>query len=402
MTIAIEDAAHPIDAAALMKLLPSHPRLLALGEPTHGEDVLLGVRNDLFRQLVEGEGVRTITIESDCMRALIVDDYVTAGIGSLDQVMSEGFSHGFGDCAANRDLVSWMRTYNESRPAPERVHFAGFDGPLEMAAAASPRQALNNLHAYLAASVDADLLACTAETLDALLGADDQWTNPAVMMDPTQSVGRTREAERLRLIADELADLLDTQMPTLIAASSRDEWNRARMYARTAAGLLRYHHAMADASPARMTRLLNGRASMMAANLLATVAERGPVLAFAHNSHLQRPKSTMRMGGPLLHWWSAGAIAQAHVGEQRYAFVATALGTIRRRGVDAPPADTIEGFLYQLPQERSVVDTRRLAAALSDATVTARVSPWFGYAPLDPAHLPDIDALVFVKDTDTE
>ncbi len=382
-----------------MKLLPARPRLLGLGEPTHGEDVPLDMRNDLFRQLVEHEGFRTITIESDCIRALIVDDYVTAGTGTLDGVMSEGFSHEFGACAANRDLVSWMRTYNENRPAPERVHFAGFDGPLEMAAAASPRQTLNALHAYLAASVDADLLACTAETIDGLLGADDRWTNPAVMMDPTQSVGRIREAERLRLLADELADLLDTQAPQMIASSSRDEWNRARMYARTAAGLLRYHHAMADTSPSRMTRLLNGRASMMAASLLATVAERGPVLAYAHNSHLQRAKSTMRMGGPPLHWWSAGAIAQARLGEQRYAVVATALGTIRHRGVGAAPSDTIEGLLYQLPQDRTLVDTRRLSAALGEARVTARVSPWFGYAPLNPAHLPDIDALVFVKDT---
>jgi hypothetical protein len=26
------------------------------------------------------------------------------------------------------------------------------------------------------------------------------------------------------------------------------------------------------------------------------------------------------------------------------------------------------------------------------------VSPWFGYAPLDPAHLADSDGIVFVKD----
>src|SRR5215469_1751449 len=174
MTAAIKDAAHVLDAATVMGLLPTRPRLLALGEPTHGEDVLLDLRNDLFRQLVERERYRTITIESDCMMGLVVDDYVTSGAGTLDEVMARGFSHGFGASAGNRELVRWMRAYNDGRPVSERLRFAGFDGPLEITAAASPRQALTALHAYLTAWVDAGLLPCTAERLDHLLGADDQ------------------------------------------------------------------------------------------------------------------------------------------------------------------------------------------------------------------------------------
>jgi erythromycin esterase-like protein len=96
-----------------------------LGEPTHGEDVLLDLRNDLFRQLVEQERYRTITIESDCMMGLVVDDYVTSGTGILDEVMGRGFSHGFGASAANRELVRWMRAYNDGLPVSERLRFAG-------------------------------------------------------------------------------------------------------------------------------------------------------------------------------------------------------------------------------------------------------------------------------------
>ncbi|MCW3819995.1 erythromycin esterase family protein [Micromonospora sp. DR5-3] len=396
MTVGIKDTAHAVDAAVVMGLLPARPRLLALGEPTHGEDVLLDVRNELFRQLVEQEGYRTITIESDCMMGLVVDDYVTSGTGTLDEAMERGFSHGFGASAANRELVRWMRAYNDGRPASERLRFAGFDGPLEITGAASPRQALTALRAYLTARVDADLLPCTAETLDRLLGADDRWTNPAAMMDPTQSVGQTPEAKQLRLLADDLVALLDAQSPHLIAASSRDDWDRARMYGRTATGLLRYHFWMADTSPSRMARLLGVRDSMMAANLLA-LAERGPTLLHAHNAHLQRDKSTMQMWEGPVQWWSAGAIVSAHLGEG-YAFLATALGTIRHHGVQTPPPDTIEGLLYALPEDRYVVDARRLAAVLDDVASAPRVSPWFGYAPLDPAHLANYDGIVFVKD----
>ena len=379
-----------------MGLLPARPRLLALGEPTHGEDVLLELRNDLFRELAGQEGYRTIAIESDCMMGLIVDDYVTSGTGILDDVMERGFSHGFGASAANRELVRWMRAHNDGRPVSQQLRFAGFDGPLEITGAASPRQALTALHAYLTAWVDEGLLPCTAETLDRLLGADDRWTNPAAMMDPSRSVGQTPDASQLQLLADDLVALLDAQTPHLIAASSREDWHRARLYGRTATGLLRYHFWMAGTSAGRMARLLGVRDSMMAANLLA-LAERGPALVHAHNGHLQRHKSTMRMGGLPLEWWSAGAIVSAHLGEG-YAFLATALGTIRHHGVDAPPPDTVEGLLYALPQQRCLVDPRRLAAALADAAPAPRVSPWYGYSPLDPAHLASNDGIVFVKD----
>ncbi|MFC5002924.1 erythromycin esterase family protein [Dactylosporangium cerinum] len=376
-------------AATVMELLPGRPRLLALGEPTHGEDALLELRNDLFRQLVEHEGYRTITIESDCLMGLVVDGYVTSGAGDLDDVMERGFSHGWGAYEGNRALVRWMRAYNDGRPRPEQVRFAGFDGPLEMAAAASPREAFAAVHGYLAARVDAGLGA--AATVDELIGADEWWTDPAAMWDPAKSVGQTPDAGRLRLLADELVAVLDEQTPQLVA-ESREDWDRARLYARTLTGLLRYHHWMADTGPDRLTRLCAARDSMMAANLLAITAK-GPALAHGHNGHLQRVRSEMSMGGARLQWWGAGAIVSAHLGEQ-YGFVATAVGTIRHRGVGVPAPDTVEGMLYALPQERGVVDARRFAGL----EVAARHSPWFGYAPLDPADVDRADGIAFVRE----
>ncbi|WP_149551850.1 erythromycin esterase family protein [Streptomyces marokkonensis] len=397
MATDIKDIAHSVDAAAVMRLLPARPRVLALGEPTHGEDALLDLRNDLFRQLVEREGYRTIALETDCVAGLAVDAYVTSGTGALDEVMEHGFSHAWGASAANRELVRWMREYNNDRPGPEQVRFAGIDGPLEITGAASPRQSLTALHACLAAHVDPTLLPCTADTLDRLLGPDEPWTDAAVMTDPSRSVGRSAEARELRLLADDLVTLLDTQAPHLLTVTSRDDRDRARLYGRTATGLLRYHFWMADTSPARMTHLLATRDHMMTGNLLA-LAARGPVLVHAHNSHLQRDKSSMRMWDhPLLEWWSAGALVSARLGEE-YAFLATALGTIRHHGVDTPPPDTLEGLLYALPDDPCVIDSSRLADTLGDPPPAPRVSPYFGYAPLDPAQLPRMQGVVYVRD----
>jgi erythromycin esterase-like protein len=398
MATDIKDTLHPLTSAAVMSLLPARPRLLALGEPTHGAETLLGLRNELFRELVERHGYRTIALESDCLMGLLVDDYVTgrSDLG-LDEVLGRGLSHEWGAFPGNRELVAWMRAYNEGRPAADRVRFAGFDGPLEITGAASPRPVLTALHDFLSARLDASLLPCPADALDRLIGADSRWTEPDAMLDPSRSVGRSAEARELRLLADDLVTLLDANAPHLVATSTPDEWDRARLDGRTATGLLRYHFWMAEPAPARMTWLLSVRDAMMADNLLA-LAERGPALVHAHNGHLQRARSTMSMWGhPRLEWWGAGALVSSRLGED-YGVLSTALGTIEHQGVGVPPSDTVEGLLSALDLDRCVVDARGLAAAVGDAPPAARTSPWFGYAPLDPAHLADHDAIVFVRD----
>lgn len=393
MTALIGGAARNFTGGALSALLSPTTRLLGLGEPTHGVEAFLELRNELFRHLVAHEGYRSVTIESDCLSALVADVYVTDGVGSLDEAMSGGFSHGFGASAANRELLRWMRAYNEQRPPYERLHFYGFDAPLEMTGAASPRQALTALHDYLASDLD---LAWSRQTLDELLGTDERWTSPHALMDPARSVGHTPEVGQLRLITDDLRALLTAHAPHLMAATSPDDWWLADLHGRTAAGLLRYHAGLADTAPTRVNALVCQRDAMMADNLDAIVrreARRGPTLAFAHNLHLQRDKSHMRFGGESTRWWSAGAIVGARLGD-RYAFAATTFGS---RGADVPEPDTLEGLLSTLPHARAVVDPGHLAAAV-DRRLTPRVPADHTYFSLDPASTDQVDAIVFVRD----
>ncbi|MEW9556396.1 erythromycin esterase family protein [Nonomuraea sp. NPDC050783] len=379
----IKDTARAFDGAgisAFLRSLPAKPLLLGLGEARHFVEELGELRNELFRHLVEHEGYRSFAIESDCLMGLVVDDYLATGEGTLDDVMERGFSHDFGAVPANRELVRWMRAYNEEHD--EKLRFFGVDGPLEYWAA-SPRQALTALCDLLDGP-----LPCTRETLDALLGPDERWSDEATVMDPSRSIGRSAEAQRLRLIADDLVALLETRAPRL---SARDR-ERAELYGRTAVGLLRYHDGMAEPSPDRIGRLSALRDAMMAANLRA-VAEHGPALVFASNLHLQRNMSLMSLGEHRLEWWSAGAIAATHLGD-RYAFLASAFGTA---GDDTPPPDTVEGMLSTLPWEHALVDARRLAEAVTRSVPAPRVSHDFAYFPLDPAQLGTIDGIVFLR-----
>ena len=384
----ITDVARPLagpEVSAFLRSRPVRPVLLGLGEARHFVGELGEVRNELFRHLVEHEGYRSFALESDCLKGLVVDEYLATGAGALDDVMARGFSHDFGTVPANRELVRWMRDHNAGHD--EQLRFFGFDGPLEYWAA-SPREALTGLYDLLDGPLRGAVV--TRAELDALLGPDERWSDEAAARDPARSIGRSADARRLRLIADDLVALLDTQAPGLDAADRE----RAARYGRTATGLLRYHHWMADDSPARWTRLSALRDAMMAANLRAVAdhaTDHGPALVFASNLHLQRTRSALAFGDQVLEWWSAGAITATALGD-RYAFLASAFGTV---GEDVPPPDTVEGALSALPWDRVLVDGRGLAAAVPNPV--PRVSADFAYFPLDPAHLDAVDGVAFLR-----
>lgn len=307
--------------AAFLRTLPAPPRLLGLGEPTHGVPSFPGWRNRMLQVLVEEHGFRSIAIESDAVAALRVNAYVTAGEGTLDEVMASGFSHGFGALPANRALVEWLRAFNAGRDPADRVRFYGFDPPLENMWAASPRASLLALHAFLSTHGQAG--PANAATIECLCGEDARWTDEAAALNPAASLGRTPQARELRVLADDLATLLRRQAPELAA---RPGFWEAGLHARTATGLLRYHAVMADPvpTPTRVEGMLALRDLLMADHLTAVADRerpRGPTLVFAHNSHLQRPRSEMRMLGETLGWWGAGAHLGLRLGTA-YAFIA--------------------------------------------------------------------------------
>ncbi|WP_026332469.1 erythromycin esterase family protein [Deinococcus apachensis] len=377
--------------------LPAPPQLLALGEPTHRLDAFPAWRNRIFRTLAEDHGFRAIALESDIFASLRVNAYVTSGQDALDEVMRTGFSHDFGSIPANRELVGWMRGFNASRDPADHLRFYGFDAPLENLWAASPRASLLALHSFLTTHLGT--LAVDRSTLERLCGEDTRWTNPAAGMDATQSIGNSGEARDLRLLADDLCGLLETEAPGL--AAQPDLWE-ARLHARTAAGLLRYHAVIADPASDRVARMLARRDLMMADNLIAIAEreqERGPTLVFAHNSHLQRPISVMKMGGMSLEWWSAGAHVSLRLGT-RYAFIASDLGTAPAKGIGEPAPDTLQGVLLKLTGSASLLPSRELTAALperltarTDAPVRAGSYPYF---PLKAEQLSLTDGVLFV------
>lgn len=118
--------------ARFLSAAKTSPRLLSLGEPTHGDETFLSIRNRLFFSLAEREGFAVIALEIDAERAKLVDSYVRGVVDGLDHVLAEGFSHGFGLFEGNRDLLTKMRDVNSHRPASEHLRCTGFDAAMEL------------------------------------------------------------------------------------------------------------------------------------------------------------------------------------------------------------------------------------------------------------------------------
>ncbi|WP_285491257.1 erythromycin esterase family protein [Amycolatopsis taiwanensis] len=363
--------------------------LLGIGEPTHLEPSFARVRNELFVQLVD-RGFSSIALETDRVAALIVNDFVQNGVGTLDAAMNEGFSHGFGNVDANRQLIAWMREYNESRPAAQRLAFHGFDASLETMSAPSPRRYLEYARDYLALDLD----------LASLIGDDDRWSRTEAVMDPASSVGATAEAEKLRSIADDMLTSLYSRAPGLIATTSRAEWFRAKTHLTAGLGLLRYHKQCAqhvEPKNARISLLSATRDALMAQNLLDIrdiEARRGPTLVFAHNTHLQRRSpSNLRMWELDLTWFGAGAIVGSLLGEQ-YSFVAGSLGRSEAIRLEEPKPDTYEGVL----QGRVTTDWGLTAVpTVASARTRTDATPEQGYFPLEEATLDAADAILHIS-----
>lgn len=321
------------------------------------------------------------------MAALAVDDYVQDGAGTLDAALSEGFSHSFGELAPNRDLVAWLREYNQDRAPADRIAFHGFDLPTETMNAPSPLGYLEHARDYLGLDLD----------LASLAGPDEQWSRTEAVLDPASSPGATPTADRLHALGDDLHTALYSRAPELIATTSQARWHRARTQLSAGLALLSYHRQCAKpmAQNARVSALLENRDAHMARNLLhirEIEATRGPTLVFSSNAHLQRNRASWRLGEMDLSWVTAGAIVSSLLGE-RYTVIVGSLGRSAALGLGEPEPESYEGQL-----QRQFADWGLTKATTVDpARCRAETNPRQGYFPLDQPTLDGADLVLHIN-----
>jgi erythromycin esterase-like protein len=385
--------------------LGSLVELLGFGEALHGGEDILVLRNRIFQRLVEAHGYSAVAIESSFSQAHVVNEYIAGrGPASYEAMQDTGFSHGFGRLDANRELVEWMRAFNANPTHRVKLQFYGFDSPTEMTGSDSPRQVLHFVLDYLA-SIDSASARERRQRIEEFLGKDADWENPAAMMDPTKSVGRSPAATALRIETEDLISELRLRRPELVGKSNGRRYLEAEQYATVARQLLNYHAALAHSSSKRLVELLGIRDLMMADNLAYMVSRergRGKVLVFAHNSHLRRGKAQWQLGTDVMTWWPAGSHLDQMFG-QRYAVIGTAVGVSDANGIGQPEAGTLEARLTAGPGPGRFLPThsgRRLPTS-AVATLPTRSGSMknLSYFPLTPQSFTDFDWLAVLDST---
>jgi len=385
----------------LIGLLSPAVELLGFGEALHGGEEILLLRNRLFQQLVQKHGYSAIAIESSFPRAHAVNEYVSGrGPKSYDDIRETGFSHNFGLLDANRELIEWIRQYNADPSHTTKVRFYGFDSPTEMTMSDSPRQLLQFVLKYLSSADETDDTD-RSDRINALLGEDAAWENPAAMTDPEQSIGRSPDANGLRIETEDLIMELATRCPELVAKTGSDNYREAVQYVSVARQLLDYHALLAKkmAPKERIKNSLGWRDAMMADNLVYAVScerGRGKVFAFAHNSHLQRGPARWQLGKHALTWWPAGAHLQEILGPG-YAAIGSAVGVCEGNGAGEPENGTPESLLTAVPGPARFIPTYRGRGLPASEIAALRVRPGSqknpGYFALTPQSFSDFDWL---------
>ena len=102
-------------------------RIVGLGEATHGSREFFQFKHRMLEFLVREMGFRVFAMEASFSAAEnVINPWVLGGAGKPGPVLD---SQGFWTWNTEevRDLIAWMRAYNQSVPAARRVRFFGID-----------------------------------------------------------------------------------------------------------------------------------------------------------------------------------------------------------------------------------------------------------------------------------
>jgi len=126
---------HPLDGSPLepsdedLEVLAymSDCKIVGLGEATHGTKEFFQLKHRIFKYLVENHGFKIFAFECDMGESYYVDNFVTKGEGDIDYIMKNIMIFWTWRTEEVKELLLWMREYNEDKSNKEKIHFIGVD-----------------------------------------------------------------------------------------------------------------------------------------------------------------------------------------------------------------------------------------------------------------------------------
>jgi erythromycin esterase len=118
------DPTAPLSYLESLRQMVAGAEVVGLGESTHGAHEQVAVKHRIVRFLVEEMGFRCVVLEEDWTKGVQLNEYVVNGKGDPRALLADAGPPWRTEEIL--DLVTWMRSYNETHP-DDKVRFAGVD-----------------------------------------------------------------------------------------------------------------------------------------------------------------------------------------------------------------------------------------------------------------------------------
>ena len=102
-------------------------KIVGLGEATHGTYEFFRLKHRIFRFLVENYNLRIFGFEADMGESIFIDRYITTGEGDINEIMKNKMHFWTWKTLEVKELLEWMKTYNENKSEEQKIHYMGVD-----------------------------------------------------------------------------------------------------------------------------------------------------------------------------------------------------------------------------------------------------------------------------------
>ncbi|MCQ2482697.1 MAG: erythromycin esterase family protein [Clostridia bacterium] len=106
--------------------IPDNVKVVALGEATHGNIEFQELKLTVFKQLVETTDIRAFALEGDFGGCALINDYIQGGDGDINEI-TRLLGYRIYRTESMKELIEWMRDYNENTTEEDRVRIYGID-----------------------------------------------------------------------------------------------------------------------------------------------------------------------------------------------------------------------------------------------------------------------------------
>lgn len=254
-------------------------KIICLGESRHDIHEQFALKNRLIVYMIQELNVKTFILEASLPYSEIINNYVITGYGNIDTIMSEMPGWFLWDVEEMKDVLIWIRKYNEKQNGADKVQFFGID-------IVAPVFALNKVFDFLEI-VDSDYFISIREQDFSKDEIDDNyWPNTFQLYS-----GFSEDIkEILRENYDNLMSTIENNKDAYIKKSSKKEYELISRYA--------YCALQANRMFSAKSRLDMGliRDSAMANNVMWIYNEatnNSKAIIWAHNVHIAKSEFEM-------------------------------------------------------------------------------------------------------------